>query len=284
MIHFCMYCTCTIYCKYCLYEGRTRSAVRCSARLLVKRAHCRPRSHLIVKETSRRNFRNALLNVVRRCVLPLRCARASVRQPAFVAHSHLLIVRSLACAHTHPQLLIQVELCDEEIATETEARDFHWTNQAAVIDFSEIGQEPWLIRQALRMLRNEAFAYKCVSLWLRDQVGVRPADSSIIHKNIPSLPFLATASRSLSRITYRDHRRELASSCEQGSNAWGSAPWVHVHVLLCCSRKSGGKTATAVAWLVGQTRPGKCVLRLFLDWPKLDCRECHCYTQVGNKC
>lgn len=53
--------------KCCLYRGRRRSCQNAtlsvsgvSGCLLVKRAHCRARSHPTVKETSKRNFRNAL--------------------------------------------------------------------------------------------------------------------------------------------------------------------------------------------------------------------------------
>lgn len=142
----------------CLCQSRTRLPVRFRAfgHLLVKRARCGSRSHLFVKEPSKRNLRNALLNVAPRCVPSLSCTCA--RQHQCVS----CVCRALPhvdCAITHVRtrlrFLIQVELCDGENKDKTEARHSLSANQAAALDFSSVGKETQLIG----MPGNEAFTY-----------------------------------------------------------------------------------------------------------------------------
>lgn len=84
--------------------------------LLVKRAHCRARSHPTVKETSKRNFRNAL-----------QCPGASspsLSRTCARQHPRLRLPHIPTCwlcdhsrARTRLRLQIRVEPCDVEITT-----------------------------------------------------------------------------------------------------------------------------------------------------------------------
>lgn len=117
--------------------------------------HCQRNAETEFQECAPMSWRELTVSVVHMC--------SAAPVLAFATHSHMLVARSLACAHASGSKS-RLSRVTWKLRQRLKPRDFLSTNRAAGIDFIEIGQEPRLIRRAVGMLRNEAFAWKSVAL------------------------------------------------------------------------------------------------------------------------